>query len=113
MFNVDDNHYYSSKTNNYIKMIYNNKLYDFNHEKKLVMLGFTIAIKTNRIFILPKFSCRNSLLLKRFQNRYCSYDELFDINALDHNLIQYYRENVYNINHLYICIAILVSQICS
>lgn len=97
IFNIDDNKYYSSATNRFIKLIYNNRLSDISYDKKLVMFGFTIAIKTNRIFILPKFNCKNSLFLNHHKNRNCSYDELFDINALDDNLIDYYRENVYHL----------------
>lgn len=95
MFNVDDNNYYSSTTNKYIKVYYDSHLWDINYAKIVVYFGFTIAIKTNRIFILPKFSCRNSKSLKKHKNRNCSYDDLFDINILDENLSAFYRENVY------------------
>lgn len=95
MFNVDDNQYFSSTANKYIKINFDNNSSDINYDKNVVIFGFTIAKKINRIFILPKFNCRKSLNFKKFINRNCSYDELFDVNSLDNNLLNYYRENVY------------------
>lgn len=101
MYYLDDNEYYSSLNNKYIKLGYEGVAKDKYYDENVVKLGFLIAIETNRIFILPKFSCRNSFMMKKFYNRKCSFDELFDIRSLDKYLFPYYRENVYIIFTLF------------
>lgn len=105
-YNIDKDRYYSSINRKYIKLLDESFSNDILHDKKKMILCFFIAIKTNRIFILPKFSCKNSFLYKKMKNKNCSYDELFDIYSLDKYLTNFYRENVY---FIYYIIAIFVS----
>lgn len=93
-YNINEGDYYSSTINKYLKIHYINNSSNIDYDKKIVMLSFFLAIKTSRILILPKFNCRNSLVMKKFTNKNCSYDELFDINVLDIYLHKNYRENV-------------------
>lgn len=95
MFYVDDNNYYSSTTNKYLKLSFDKNSSDINYDRKVMMFAFSVSIKTNRILILPKFDCSKSLFSKKFTNKNCSYDDLFDMKTLDKYLVNYYRENVY------------------
>lgn len=97
MYNIDENHYYSSTINKYITVSYNLNGTDIKYDRNILILLFSLAIKTNRIFILPKFNCKNSLSFKKLVNRHCSFDDLFDISALDKYLLKHYRENVYTL----------------
>lgn len=97
MYNNDEDEYYSSRNNNYIKIEYENSKANIHYDRNVIMLGFYFAIKTQRIFILPKFLCKNSLMHKDLKYKNCSYDELFDIHSLDNYLKIYYRENVFKL----------------
>lgn len=68
LYVVDDNNYFSSLNNKYFQFHYN--VENIILEKKIVMFGFDTFMKTDRIFIIPRFKCSYK---KKFINYFCRY----------------------------------------
>lgn len=93
LYKFDENKYYSSTSNTYFEFYYNSdNLID---ERKIIMIGFDITIRSKRIFILPRFNCS---LIKKYKNnlgKKCTYADIFKYHLIDKTFKNKFRENVF------------------
>lgn len=81
LYILDDNEYYSSKTNKYI--YYSSELLSINNTELLSTLVY-IGKKLNRIFIFPRFACGNNK---------CNFVRIYNLEYFEKMCGRDYREN--------------------
>lgn len=91
-WNYDKNEYYTSIKNKYLMISFQSNSFD--DEELYLKKGLELSLELNRIFILPKFSCKYCEKVLS-QNLKCHYITYFSIRSLNtYYGINNYRENV-------------------
>lgn len=93
LYKIDENKYFSSTSNSYYQFHYNAN--NFSEERKIIMIGFDITLKSKRKFILPRFNCSLRNKFTNIPGKKCSYIDIFNYNLMDKAFRNKFRENVY------------------
>lgn len=93
LYKIDENNYFSSKTNSYFQFHYNSN--NLTQERMIIMIGFDMTLKSKRIFILPRFNCSLRNKFTNIPGKKCCYIDIFNYNLMDKAFRNKFRENVY------------------
>lgn len=101
LFVFDINHYYTSISHKYIKIMFNS--YNINTDEIILKYGLYVASLTKSILILPQFKCNHCSSICNYcsSHTFCSFIEFWNIREFNKIFKEEYRESVYNIIYYY------------
>lgn len=93
LYKINENKYFSSISNSYFRFYFNSK--NITEVRKIIMIGFNLALKSKRIFILPRFNCSLRNKFVDITNKKCTYADIFKYHLVDKAFRNKFRESVY------------------